>query len=68
MIDKIVRIHDSLYIIVYQDGHAVRISSDVGNALALVEEILSPKFNMTYTSYFTAVAMEGEETCPIIAA
>lgn len=64
MLDKILYVNENL-VVIYYVGNTVRVTSDNGTALQLVDELLAP-FNMhefkTRTDYLLALKSSMEDT------
>jgi hypothetical protein len=65
MIDKIMKVNDSKLLVIYDNRSPLSITADNGFVLNLLESILSPRWDMTYSSYLNAVCMSNEDTSVI---
>ena len=62
MIDKIMKVNDFELLVIYDNRSPLSITADNGIVLSLLEYILSPRWDMTYSSYLHAMYMSNEDT------
>lgn len=62
MIDKIIKINDNEITVVFDNKPPLTVYSDNGSALHLIEYLLSPRNDMTYSEYLYVQSMADENT------
>jgi len=62
MITEINKINDNKVVVSFDNREDLIIVSDDGKAWSIFEELLSPRWDMTYTEFQNVLAMEDEIT------
>jgi hypothetical protein len=65
MVDKIMKVNNDSYMIIFDHKSPVLVSSEDGLALTLVESLLSPRADMSYSEYvgLTISLLEDTQIC-----
>lgn len=64
MVDKVVRVSKTEYVIIFDNRSPVSIVHDSGFGLYLIEALLSPRGDMSYSQYLSLLDGEKEDTNP----
>jgi hypothetical protein len=62
MVDRIVKISDNKFVVIYDNRLPLNVESSHGEALHIIERLLSPRHDMTYSDYLLAYDQEDEIT------